>query len=133
MKTLVKSFALALSLGFITSVASFAETNPGGRPAASAASYKTGIYTSVDGKLNIGLDKQTGGAVEIRLKSADGSVLYTQHVGKNESKYRTRLNLSELPDGVYKVEITNGAETTTHNVTLSTQRPETASRQVAIK
>ncbi|WP_461127304.1 hypothetical protein [Spirosoma aerophilum] len=133
MKTLVKSLALALSLGFITSVASFAETNPGGRPAAAAVSYQTGIYTSVDGKLNIGLDKQTGGTVEIRLKSADGSVLFTQRVGKNESKYRTRLNLDELPDGVYKVEISNGVETTTQNITLSTQRPEVSSRQVAIK
>ena len=132
MKTLIKSLAVALSLGFITSVASFAETNPGGR-STTAASYQTGIYTSIDGKLNIGLDKQTGGTVDIRLKSADGKVLYTQHVGKNESKYRTRLNLDELPDGVYKVEITNGVETTTHNVTLSTQRPEVSSRQVAIK
>ncbi len=132
MKTLIKSLALALTLGFVTSVASFADANPGSRPSA-VASYQSGIYTSVDGKLNICLDKQKGGAVDIQLKSTDGKILYSQHLGKNERKYRTRLNLDELPDGVYQVEITNGVETTKHNVTLSTHQPEAPSRLVAIK
>jgi hypothetical protein len=132
MKTLIKSFALALSLGIVTSAASFAEANPGGRPAMAAA-YKSGVYTTINGKLNIALDKQTGGAIDVTLKNAGGEVVYSQHVGKNESKYRTRLNLSELPDGVYQVEITNGVETTTHTVTLSTQQPETPSRVIALK
>ncbi|AUD05159.1 T9SS type A sorting domain-containing protein [Spirosoma pollinicola] len=132
MKTLIKSLALALTLGFVTSVASFADVNPGGRPSA-IASYQSGIYTSVDGKLNICLDKQIGGPVDVSLKGSDGKVFYAQHLGKKESKYRTRLNLEELPDGVYQVEITNGVETTTHNVTISTQKAETPNRLIAIK
>ena len=132
MKTLIKSLALALSLGIITSAASFAEANPGGRPTAAVA-YQSGVYTTVNGKLNIALDKQTGGVVDIKLKNAIGEVVYSQHVGKNESKYRTRLNLSELPDGVYQVEITNGVETTTHTITLSTQQPESPARVIALK
>ncbi len=134
MKTLIKSLALAFSLAVVTSAASFANTsevNPIARPS-SVASYKSAIYTTVSGKLNIALDKETGGAVDIKLKNSDGSVVYTQHLGKNESKYRTRLNLSELPDGVYQVEITNGVDVTTHSVTLSTQQPNTPSRIVAL-
>ena len=134
MKTLIKSLALAFSLAVVTSAASFANTteaNPIGRPS-SAASYKSAIYTTVSGKLNIALDKETGGAVDIKLKNVEGAVVYTQHIGKNESKYRTRLNLSELPDGVYQVEITNGVDVTTHSVTLSTQQPNTPARVVAL-
>ncbi|GAB4027530.1 hypothetical protein [Spirosoma koreense] len=131
MKTLIKSLAFALSLAVVTSAATFAETNPGGRTT-TATAYKTGIYTSIDGKLHIALDKEVGGSVDIRLKSATGEVVYNQHVGKNDSKFRTRLNMNELPDGVYQVEITNGVDTTTHAVTLSTQQPTTPSRLVAI-
>lgn len=131
MKTLIKSLALALTLSAVTSAVSVAETNPGSRPTSSVA-YKTGIYTTQTGQLHIALDKQTGGAVDVRLKRADGKVLFTQHVGKNESKYRTRLNLNELSDGVYQVEVTNGAETTTQNVTISTQQPSAPSRVISV-
>ena len=132
MKTLIKSFALALSLGIITTAASFAETNPGGRPTA-VASYKTGIYSSISGKLNIALDKETGGSVDIRLKGTDGQVLYTHHLGKNERACRVRVDLNDLEDGTYQVEITNGVETTTQTVTISTNKPSASSRIIAIK
>ncbi|MVM40624.1 T9SS type A sorting domain-containing protein [Spirosoma sp. HMF3257] len=128
MKTLIKSLALALSLGFVTSAASFAELNPG----TTAASYKSAVYTTITGQLSIALDKQTGGAVDVSLKDAEGKVVYSRHLGKNESKYRTRLNLSELSDGVYQVEITNGVETTTHKVTIATHQPVTPSRVIAL-
>lgn len=131
MKTLIKSLALALSLGFVTSAATFADTNPGGRPT-SAASYKTGIYTTIEGKLNVALDKETGGAVDIRLKNTEGKVLYAQHLGKNETGCRVKLNLDDLQDGIYQLEITNGVETTTQSVTLSTNNPTTPNRIVAV-
>ena len=132
MKTLIKSLALALTLGIATSAASFAETNPGGRPSTEAA-YQSAIYTTNSGKLSIALDKPTGNAVDIRFKSTNGDVLYSKHLGKRANQYRTRLNLSDLPDGVYQVEITSGVEKTMHSVTISTQQPEAPSRVIAMK
>ncbi|MBD2757003.1 T9SS type A sorting domain-containing protein [Spirosoma validum] len=131
MKTLIKSLALALTVSFATSAATFANPNPGGRTAA-VASYQSSVYTTINGKLSIALDKQTVGAVDVRLKNDKGDVLYSQHLGKKESQYRTRLNLSELPDGAYEVEITNGVDKTTHKLTLSTKTPTTPSRLVAM-
>ena len=121
MKTLIKPLFVALSFAFATVVASPADANPIGRPAA-VATYKSAIYTTAAGKLNIALDKQTGGSVDIRLKNADGTVLFSQHLGKNDQKYRTRLNLNELPDGQYQLEMTNGLETTHQTITLSTPK-----------
>jgi hypothetical protein len=132
MKTLVKSLALAFSLGFVTTAATFAETNPGGRPAV-VSSFKTGVYTTISGKLNIALNKEKGGAVDILLKNDEGRVVYTQHVGKNDESYRTRLNLDQLEDGVYQLQITNGVETTTQTITLSTQHPTAPNRVVSMK
>ncbi|GAB2594106.1 T9SS type A sorting domain-containing protein [Spirosoma areae] len=131
MKTLVKSLALALSLGFATTSATFADVNPIGRPA-TVSTFKTGIYSTVSGKLAIALDKTTGGTVDIRLKDASGKVLYSQHLGKKDQMTRVRLNLSDLEDGVYSLEITNGVDTTTHNVTIATNQPATPNRIVAL-
>ncbi|QHV94341.1 T9SS type A sorting domain-containing protein [Spirosoma endbachense] len=131
MKTLFKPLLVAFTLSLVTFSASLAEVNPGSRPAAVAA-YKTGIYSTMEGKLQIALDKETGGAVDIRLKNADGKVLFYQRVGKNEKTSRIRLNLNELQDGAYRVEVTNGVETSTQIVTLSTQQPSAPSRLVAI-
>jgi len=132
MKTIIKSLALAFSLGIVTTASSFADTNPGGRTT-TVASYKTGIYSNQAGKLNIALDKEKGGAVDIRLKGADGKVLYTQHLSKNQPGCRVRLNLDDLADGVYQVEVTNGVNTTTQNVTLSTNHPTAPSRIISIQ
>ncbi|WP_020605275.1 hypothetical protein [Spirosoma spitsbergense] len=132
MKTLIKSLALALSLAVVTSSATFAETNPGGKTK-TVATYKTGMYMTQAGKLSIALDKEKGGTVSISLKSADGRILYNRHLSKNDQIYRTRLNLNQLEDGVYQVEITNGVETTTQSVTISTQQPATPNRLVSIR
>ena len=132
MKTLIKSLALALSLAVVTSSATFAETNPGSNSKA-GVTYKTGIYMTQGGKLNIALDKEKGGTVTINLKSADGRVLFTQYVGKKNQIYRTRLNLSELEDGAYVVEVTNGVDTTTQSITIATQQPSAPNRLISIK
>ena len=132
MKTLVKSLAFALSLAALTSSATFAETNPGGKTK-TVATYKTGIYMTQDSKLSIALDKEKGGTVSISMRSADGRILYSQHLGKNDQTYRTRLNLSQLEDGVYQVEITNGVETTTQRVTISTKQPDAPDRLISVR
>ena len=132
MKTLIKSLALALSLGVVTpAVTSFANANPGGNPKV-AATFKTGIYTTTSGKLQIALDKETGGPVDIRLVNTDGSVLYSQHLGKNDQTFRARLNLNDLPDGNYKLEITNGVDKTQHTVTVATKLPAAPERAIAL-
>ncbi|MBD2701841.1 hypothetical protein IC229_14410 [Spirosoma sp. BT702] len=131
MKTLIKSLALALTLGFVTVANTFADTNPG-RRAEKVATFKTGIYTTTSGKLSIALDKEKGGYVDILLKNAEGKVLYSQRMNKNESVYRTRLNLSELPDGAYQLEITNGVDTTRQTVTIATKNPQRTIEAVAI-
>ena len=123
MKTLIKPLFLALSLSIVA--VSISEAKPV-RPA--AASFKTGIYSSVSGKLNIALDKQTGGSVDIQFRNSAGEKLYSQHLGKKDTAFRTRLNLEDLADGEYVLEITNGVETTRQTITLKTQQPTVANR-----
>jgi hypothetical protein len=121
MKTLIKSLALTILTGIATASVSLAETKPIVRPTA-AASFKTGVYSTPSGKLHISLDKQTGGTVDVRLKDAKGTVLYSERLGRNETRYRTRLDLSELENGTYELEMTNGVETTRQTVVINAQQ-----------
>lgn len=123
MKSLIKPLLIALTVSFVTLSSSVAASKPGDRRIA-PVTYKTGIYSTAEGKLNIAIDKEAGGAVDIRLTSAKGDLLFTQRVGKNEKTSRMRLDVSQLPDGLYQVEITNGVETATHNLTLSTKQAD---------
>ena len=132
MKALINPFLIAFALATATFSVSFADnTNPGGRPA-SVASYKTGMYTTAEGKLQIALDKDATGAVDIQLVNADGNVLFVQRVAKKETVARLRLTVSDLPDGAYQVRVSNGVEVTTHSVTLATRQPSAPSRLIAI-
>lgn len=132
MKTLVNALLVAFVLTATTVSSSFADPhNPGQRPA-TVASYKTGMYTTAEGKLQIALDKQPTGAVDIQLVSAEGKVLFAQRVAKKETVARLRLTLSDLPDGLYRVRVSNGVEETTYSVTLATPQPSQPSRLVAI-
>ncbi|GAB3721174.1 hypothetical protein [Spirosoma lituiforme] len=132
MKTLLTSLVVAFALTTGTFSASLADnTNPGGRPA-KVASYKTGMYTTAEGKLQIALDKDATGIVDIQLVNAEGNVLFTQRIAKKETVARLRLTLSDLPDGAYQVRVSNGVEVTTHAVTLVTQQPTAPSRLIAI-
>ena len=131
MKTSIKSLAIALTFAVVATTSSFSLAEPINK--AAAVSYQESIYTTKDGKLAIALNKEVGGAVEIRLKSVSGEILYTRHIAKNESQSRMRLDVSELPDGNYQIEITNGVSTKTHAVTIATQHPETPGRVVTMK
>ncbi len=131
MKTLIKSLALALTLSMTIATASMAEAAPGDRPT-TAAPYKTGFYQTASGQLNVAVDKEAGGAVDIRLKNPNGVVLYSEHMGKHELKYRVRLNLNELEDGVYQLIVTNGVDTKVHELVISTRQPTVTNRVIAV-
>lgn len=128
MKFLVKPLLFALSLGLFASTVEAKPTRP-----TTVATFQTGMYTTIDGKLHIALDKQKGGAIDIRLTNQEGMVVYSQHVGKNKSQYRAKFDLSNLPDGTYKVDVSNGQETTTYALSLATPAQVTPSRVITVQ
>ena len=102
MKTLLKPLLLSFTLSLVTLSATLADRNPGNRTS-TAATFKTGIYTTAEGKLQIGLEKETGGAVDIKLKNADGKVFFTQHLSKKERAVRLRVGLLHQVLGIRRV------------------------------
>jgi hypothetical protein len=93
---------------------------------------QTGMYTTAEGKLNINLEKQKGQPVHLRLVNHKGTVLFDERIPKNLTRVSRRLDLSELPDGVYQVVVVDGQERTAHQVTVNTKPAPTATRLVAL-
>ncbi len=134
MKTIIQPLLVAIFFSLVsitTSLAATLSTDQPARPAV-VTPYKISIYPTAEGKLSIALDKETGGAVVIRLTNSQSKVCFAQRVGKHERVARLRLDVNGLPDGAYQVVITNGLDTTTHALRLGTQPPRVNYRLVAI-
>lgn len=134
MKTHINTLLVAFSLTLVSLSASFANTtgSPSKADTAVAVTYKSGMYTNAEGKLNIAVEKQIGGTVEIRMSNSAGKELFSQRVGKRQKLARLRVDVSALPDGVYEVAVSNGIDTTVLHFTLATQQPGIPTRQIAL-
>ncbi|GAA4396477.1 hypothetical protein GCM10023187_04650 [Nibrella viscosa] len=130
MKTLFVTFALALTVS-ATSLTASAESHRLAGPKAPTA-YRVAVFPSASAlKLNVIVEKAMGSRVEVRLRDAKGHLLHTSYLQKKDGKFWSKFDLSELEDGIYRIEVTNGAETTVKEVTLST-KPAAANRLVSI-
>ena len=130
MKTIIKTLVLALTLSSVSYVAS---ANPAAGEKKAATSYKAAIFpSSSTATLNVIVEKEMGHRVQITLKDAKGAVLHTEYLTKKEGSFWSKLNLSELQNGTYRVEVTNGAETTAKDITISTVTPASANRAIKL-
>ena len=131
MKALIKPLLVAAIL--VSSVAaSFATAKPITKPEKPATVYQSGMYTAADGRLVVMLNKQAGSKVSVSVKNAAGTSLFTEYMPKRENKACLKFDLSQLQDGTYTVEITNGTDVTQRQVTLSTKQVAESSRQLII-
>ena len=130
MKTITKTLTLALTAAILSFASVSAKP---ANPATAPAAYKVGMYVSQKTTtLNVMVEKQAGNTIVIRLKDNAGQLLATQALKGADERSWSKFNLSQLEDGTYKVEITNGRDVTVKEITLSTQKPTDASRSIAV-
>lgn len=127
----MKTAATSIFFAFVVTLTNFSQASPIAGANKPAATYATSLYTAHDGRLILSLEKEVGQTVSVRLSQANGTTLFSQQVTKRQTKTQVRFNVSELPDGTYIVEVSNGTKMTTHQVQLSTPQTTTPSRQVA--
>ncbi len=133
MKTLAHTLLIALSFSAITAFTSMDASAGVPKQPQRPAAYQVGVYGSIDGsKLNVAVNKQVGGRVDIRLVDAKGNVLFHQGISRNEDKYRGKLVISDLPAGTYQLEVSNGIDTTVRTVQISTIVPASEVRTIAL-
>jgi flagellar hook assembly protein FlgD len=132
MKRTLQTLALAASLLAVSTVAApFANaTTPGTvepkEPVAVEAANSFSVYAKLSGnrnELRFFVQKSTAAPVWIELKNADGEVLYTSALGKRCNGKALVLNVSELPDGQYTVEVSNRDKKDVKSFVLQTPAP----------
>jgi hypothetical protein len=130
MKTIIKSIACALAL--TTSVA-FAkpteEKTSNNRP---EATFESSAFVTADANLRVAIKKNAPQKVYLTLKNASGDVLFAETVGKKEMTYAAKINVSDLNDGSYQLEITSGTNRVVKQLNLVSKKVETQ-RQVTVQ
>ncbi len=134
MKTTFNALLIAFTL--VSSLSTLSQANPITRPGKQAVTYATSLYTATDGRLVLSMEKQAGNYLTVCVNKANGTTLLTQQVAKRQTSAQVRFDLSQLPDGDYTIEVSNGEKTTTHQVSLhsasATPADATTSRQIAL-
>lgn len=104
MKNQIKTIVIALLLGTVFYV------NAKPLPFISTIKpYAISMY-KVDGKslIKIFIDKLEGSKVRISVIDKSGEIVYQEFMGKKDTAFRTKLDLSNLETGKYSLEVTDG-------------------------
>ncbi len=118
MKNLVKTFVCTMLLASTTM---FAGVNQ--QPAGSS-SLKTGLYFSKDGKLNINIENNLNKMTKVQILDSSNQVVFQKNDRYTSRLSRLKVDVGNLPDGAYTVQVTNGKDTVAQNVQLETPKQE---------
>jgi hypothetical protein len=84
-------------------------------------------------KLDVVTQVTEEASILIRLRDAEGHILHTKYISKGEGAIRYRFDLSQLQDGDYQVEISNGATKQVKTFTIQTTPPSfTSTRTISL-
>ena len=120
MKNLVKSLLCAFAFSFVIVFSASADD----KEAKKITGFGTGIYTTKEGKIRVNVDKFNKKATVILLEDSKGKVLHQEVVGKNETKFRRLLDMSQLPTGEYTLKITSDGEKQIKKLGLTEKLPD---------
>lgn len=116
MKKLIVSLMTAFLIGSFS--LGFAGTSPNVIPVEASVIIRTQAM-----KVDVITPANNESAVIIRLRDAKGNTLLKKHVSHREGLTLSRFDLSNLEDGMYKVEITNGTSKQVKAFTIETASP----------
>ena len=88
-------------------------------------SFEVGVYPKQHtAKLNVMVENHEQKRLNLRLISPKNEVVYQETVGRKTAKYSRKLDLGQLPDGVYQLQVSDGQETVVREVNVSTKKVE---------
>ena len=118
MKNLAKTFAFTILL---TSGTLFAAGN---QQPVTSSSIKTGLYFSKDGRLNINVENKLNKMTKVQILDSRNQIVFEKKEKYNSRLSKLKVDVNELPDGAYTVQVSNGRDTVSQNVQLETPKQE---------
>lgn len=70
-------------------------------------SFETNTFITNQNKIWVAVEKSSSTPVTVLLRNSDNEVVFKRFIGKSESKFAAKLDVSDLPEGQYKLEFTS--------------------------
>lgn len=96
-------------------------------------SFDASAYVTINNEIRVAIQKSTDIPVVIFLRGKDHQILFQQNLSKKEAKYAMKLNVDELGDGQYELEVKSSEGSIVKQLNLSTQPVQRATRVIAMQ
>lgn len=98
-----------------------------------ALSFDASAYINASNQIRLAVQKSTGVPVVVLLRDKDNQVLYYYNIGKKEAKYAVKLDVNELPDGQYELEVKSTEGSIRKQLSVATAPTQQTTRLVAVQ
>ena len=123
MKTFIKTVLCAAALS--VSTLSFAkEKNSKDKESKPIATFNASVYIAKDASIRVAVEKNTPSNVVINLRDARNEVVYSDEISRKELKSVYKLDVEQLKDGDYTLEIVSNTKTVTKSLHIASAKVE---------
>ncbi|WP_338877047.1 hypothetical protein WBJ53_15435 [Spirosoma sp. SC4-14] len=96
-------------------------------------SFDASAYVTINNQIRVAVNKKAETPVVILLKSSDNQVIYRQSIDRKTEKYAVKLNVDELADGKYELEVASKEGSIRKELNLTTKPVKRANRVIAME
>lgn len=114
-----------------TAILSTTPVDPAATP--KTLSFDASAYVTVNNQIRVAVEKSSLEPVSVLLRDKNNRVLFQQFVGKKALKYAVKLNVAELPNGTYELEVKSKEGSIRKEVSLGSKPVEAPIRMVVMK
>lgn len=98
-----------------------------------ALPFGASAYVTTNNQIRVAVQKATDVPAVVLLRDKNNEVLFRQNIGKKEDKYAVKLNVDNLADGQYELEVKSSEGSIRKQFNLSTPPVQQTTRLVAIQ
>ncbi|GAB4022054.1 hypothetical protein GCM10028773_33230 [Spirosoma koreense] len=96
-------------------------------------SFEASAFVTNTNQIRVAVNKAEGVPVDLLLRDSENMVIFRHSIDRNEAKYTVKLNVDDLTDGKYVLEIKSREGSIRKQLNLSTKPVEQTSRLVAME
>ena len=96
-------------------------------------SFDASAFVTVNNQIRVAVQKTADIPVVILLRSKDNDVLFRQNISRKEVRYAVKLDVNELTDGQYEIEVKSSEGSIRKQINVSTAPAQQMTRLVAVQ
>lgn len=98
-----------------------------------SATFDASAFVTNDNQVRVSVIKPANSYAELVLRDSDNQVVFRQSLRRKEDKLALKLNVNQLADGKYELEVVSKQGSVRKQLDLSTRPVEKSSRLVAMQ